>query len=162
RLAWRGGRWRLITAFGIHPVLTSGLGQHTKVLNAGVVLHDRACIHDVTAVPSHFFQDAAAEPAHFLRLAEAQQHIRNSPANREMVMQFAMHMKNIILIAMENDAAPGQLAKRIEVMLPFTLGIEESLMAVLPELLDDRFKGRPIMRGELFGVNEGHATAMHP
>ena len=54
-------------------------------------------------------------------------------------------IENVVLIAVEDNAAFGQFAKGVEMMMPFPLRIEECLMTVFPELLDDRLERRPVM-----------------
>lgn len=61
-------------------------------------------------------------------------------------MELLVHVKNVVLVAMKYDAAVRQLAEGVQMMLPFTFGIKERLMALLPKLLDDGLERLPIMR----------------
>ena len=95
-------------------------------------------------------QDTAAKGAHFLRLAEAEEGVWNAAADREFVVQLLMHMENVVLVAVENNAAIRQFAEGIEVMFPLAFGIKEGLVALLPEFLDDRLRE---------SANSGNRTA---
>ena len=64
-------------------------------------------------------------------------------------MQFVVRVEDVVLVAVEDDAAVGQFAEGVEVMVPFAFGVEQGLVAVLPELLDDRLERGPVVRVEL-------------
>ena len=106
--------------------------------------------------------DASAEVADLGGFAVAEQHVGNAAAQRELVVQLAVRVEDVVLVTVEHDAAVRQFAEGVEVMMPFAFGVEQRLMAVLPELLDDGLEGRPIMGGESLWVDKRHATPVHP
>ena len=71
-------------------------------------------------------------------------------------------VEDVVLVAVEDDAAVGQFAEGVEVMVPFAFGVEQRLVAVLPEFLDDRLERRPVVGVECLRVDERHAAAVHP
>ena len=101
-------------------------------------------------------------PADFLGRAEAQQVVRNASAQTELSAQHVVNSEDVALVDVVHDAPVGQLGKRVEVMVPVALGVEEGLMSVGPQLLHDRLQRRPEDVVEMLEGNERHATAMHP
>jgi hypothetical protein len=77
----------LKTAGGVRAVLARDLGQQAQVLDARIVLHDGAGVHDVAAVRRHFPDDAPTEGAHILRLAKTEQRVGHAAAEGELVVR---------------------------------------------------------------------------
>ena len=143
-------------------MLAAYLIHHLHVLDVGIILHDGAGVHNIAPILRHFFDDPHAELPYFLRSAPAQHRVRDAAADGELIVQTAMDLEDIVLIAVEDDAAIGQLAEGVEVMLPPALGVKKRLVAVLPELLDTGLERGPVVGLELFRVDERNTPAMHP
>ena len=74
-----------------------------------------------------------------------------------------MDLEDVVLIAVEDNAAIRQLAECLEMMFPPALGVEESLVAVLPELLDTRLERGPVVGVETPKfIIESDATIVTP
>src|SRR5437588_9585876 len=100
-------------------------GEDLQVFDAGIVLHDGSGIEDIAAIPSHFLEHFSAERANLIGLAETQQDIGNAAAESKFIMKFVVHLENVVLVAMKNDAALRQFAEGVEVMFPSALGVKE-------------------------------------
>jgi hypothetical protein len=69
--------------------------------------------------------------------------------------KFLACSKYVVAVCVEKDAPIRQFRKRVEVGAPFSFGVKHGLMAMLPELLDDRAERRPIVGLELRGLMKG-------
>ena len=127
----------------IHAVLQCRLRQGTHVFHRGVVLHDRAGVHDVAAVACDSLQDVAAVLSDLVRCAMTEQHVGYAAAEAESAPQYFVCTGYVRLIEMEHDAPLRQLGERLQVVIPVPLGIKQGLMSVRPQLLHDRFQRWP-------------------
>jgi len=78
-------------------------------------------------------------------------------------VQLAVDVEDVVLVAVEDDAAVGQFAERVEVMVPLAFGVRRES--------GGRFFQNSSMMGlsvgqlceaKVLGLMKGHAAAVHP
>ena len=71
------------------------------------------------------------------------------PLRQNLSPQLPVDLEDVAPVDVVDDAPVGQLGEGVEVVVPLALGVEQRLVAVLPELLDDRLERGPVVRLEL-------------
>eukprot|EP00825_Cyclidium_porcatum_P051376 TRINITY_DN942_c0_g1_i1.p2 TRINITY_DN942_c0_g1~~TRINITY_DN942_c0_g1_i1.p2 ORF type:complete len:247 (+),score=26.07 TRINITY_DN942_c0_g1_i1:2447-3187(+) len=134
----------LSTVRSVLPKLASGLREGLHILNGGVVLDDGASVEDEAAIAPHLLNHFLHALANLRRLAVRQQRILNAAGNGEFVVQNLMNLDDVITIAVEDNAAFGQFAEGLQVVLPLALGVEQNLPALPVQFENNGFECGPI------------------
>ncbi len=156
------GRRRLGCARCVHPVVPREVRQGPQVLDAGVILHNGAGIHDVTAVLRHAVDDLFAVCADIIRGLERQYGVGYAAAQAEFVAQYPVRFEDVALVHMVHDALIGKFREALQVMAPIAFGVEQGLVPVPPQFLENGFGCGPVMRFKLTAGYKWYAAPVHP